>query len=429
MPHDENIIRTHVRSLWINWAVAFGAIAAALIIGRFVPNLWVPFPLFIIAYFELVFLRHRQSFQMKGITAILSVSVLTLFWSSIIMLCINIINSNMMFDDIIDWSKANSDIPFITCLIVFPVMIIMALWMMAGGYGIGKSDAMNPKEGILSGSSVLSSLFQRESQYQVQLVLFISCGLAAVEWWYYFTYYINVNMNTPDVFFFTWMPVALYVFSLYFVWNRYSNIASLIGPIALSEKKSGVMLRYLVLSGDRMLLALNETDRWDTPAVAHVGKIEATGEESANRAFECVSGCEDFKLRYLYESGMSDMQNEVKHYAAFVESEKYPASDEMGSWFTLDQLDRLMKTARLSAELADEIYRIFTITMAWKTYDTEGRRLYPIKHYRPTFRLRDLKDWTVDYNDLNWFSIANNNQDRPFFRTRRLWRKITGSKL
>jgi len=429
MPHDENITRTLVRSLWINWAVAFGAIAVALIIGRFVPKPWVPFPLFIIAYLELVFLRQRQSFQMKGLTAILSVSVLTLFWSSVIMLCINIINSNMLFDDIIDWSKANSDIPFITSLIIFPAMIIMTLWIMAGGYGLGKSDVFNHKDGILSGNSVLLSLFQRESQYQVQLMLFISCGLAAVEWWYYFTYYINVNMNTPDVFFFTWMPVALYIFSLYFVWNRYSNIASLIGPIALSEKKSEVMLRYLVLSGDRMLLALNETDRWDTPAVAHVGKMEATGEENINRAFEYVSGCKDFKIRYLYESGMSDMQNEVKHYAAFVETENYPASDEMGSWFTLDQLDRLMKTARLSAELADEIYRIFTITMAWKTYDTEGRRLYPIKHYRPTFRLRDLKDWTVDYNDLNWFSIANNNQDRPFFRTRRLWRKITGSKL
>ncbi len=119
----------------------------------------------------------------------------------------------------------------------------------------------------------------------------------------------------------------------------------------------------------------------------------------------------------------------MKHYAAFVKAEDYPAVKDHGTWFTLDQLDRMIKTARLSAELTDEIYRIFTITMAWKTYDTEGRRLYPIKHYRPTFRLRDLKSWTVDYNDVSWFAIANNNQDRPFFRTRRFWHKITGSKF
>lgn len=66
--------------------------------------------------------------------------------------------------------------------------------------------------------------------------------------------------------------------------------------------------------------------------------------------------------------------------------------------------------------------------MAWKTYDREGKRLYPIKHYRPTFRLRDLKDWDVDYSDTSWFAVAENNQDRPFFRTRKFWRKITGSK-
>ncbi len=26
-------------------------------------------------------------------------------------------------------------------------------------------------------------------------------------------------------------------------------------------------------------------------------------------------------------------------------------------------------------------------------------RLYPIRHYRPTFRLRDLREWKVDYDD------------------------------
>jgi hypothetical protein len=64
--------------------------------------------------------------------------------------------------------------------------------------------------------------------------------------------------------------------------------------------------------------------------------------------------------------------------------------------------------------------------MAWKTYDRQGRKLYPIKHYRPTFRLRDLKRWTVDYDDLFWLTVATNNQDRPFFRVRKIWQRITG---
>lgn len=421
----DNYTYSLVQSLWTNWAVAFGAIALSLILGRFLPKVWVPFPIFIIAYLELVFMRRRQVSPMGGCTVMLHVSILTLFWSSIVMLLINIINSKMMFDNIIDWSSTNSDLPFITCLVIFPVMVLMSLWVMITGYGESKKNVSN----LIATNGVVTSLFQREARYQVQLMLFISASMTGVQLWYYFNYYINVNLNTPDVFFFTWMPVALYVFSLYFVWNRYDNMAALIGPIAVNESNSGVTVRYLVLSGDRMLLTLNQFDRWDTPAVSHLEKLNSVNEDLIRRTFENISGCKDFELRYLYETGLTNLIPEMKHYAAFISTENYPDDNNQGTWFTLDQLDRLIKTSQLAVELTDEIYRIFTITMAWKTYDTEGRRLYPIKHYRPTFRLRDLKNWKVDYNDLSWFSVANNNQDRPFFHTRRLWRKLTGSKF
>ncbi len=65
------------------------------------------------------------------------------------------------------------------------------------------------------------------------------------------------------------------------------------------------------------------------------------------------------------------------------------------------------------------------MTMAWKTYDRTGRRLYEIKHYRPTFRFRDMREWDIDYNDSTWFDIAANNEDNNFFRVRQFLRKIT----
>lgn len=65
------------------------------------------------------------------------------------------------------------------------------------------------------------------------------------------------------------------------------------------------------------------------------------------------------------------------------------------------------------------------MTMAWKTYDRNGHRLYAIKHYRPTFRFRDMKDWDIDYNDSTWFDIAANNEDGHFFRTKQFLSKIT----
>ena len=218
--------------------------------------------------------------------------------------------------------------------------------------------------------------------------------MSAVEWWYYFNYYINVNMNTPDVFFFTYgCLITLYIFSLYFVWNRCGNIAAVIGPIAYGAKKTGTIIRYIVLSDDRMLLTMNEHDRWDTPAVTQISKFDNIGEEAAKKRLKTFRDVRISELRYLYETSLSDILPQMKHYAAFVKAEDYPAVKDHGTWFTLDQLDRMIKTARLSAELTDEIYRIFTITMAWKTYDTEGSSSVSYKtlsSYIPSARSQEL---------------------------------------
>lgn len=426
--NSPNLTRRLVGSLWVNWAIAFGAIALELLLPRLISKAWLPLPVFALAYAELVYMRTQQARESLSCTAMLKVSTLTLFWSALIMLIINILNSEMLFDNLINWSNSNKEIPYITCLVVFPTMIIMALWVMAGGYIQNRQDPYGSQAEIREGNGVVSTLFSRESRYQVQLMLYVALGFSGVEWWYYFKYYFNVNLNTPDVFFFNWMPIAFYFLSLFFIWSRYQNMAAIIGPIAENALHNGIAVRYLVISGDRMLLAINEYDRWDTPAITRLGTLSQINDQTVRDAFGRISGCENFGMRFLYDTGFDKTVPEVKHYAVFLDKEEYPAESALDSWFSLDQIDRFIKAARLSAELADEIYRIFTITMAWKTYDRQGRRLYPIKHYRPTFRLRDLKDWDVDYSDLSWMSIAENNQDRPFFHTRRLWRKITGLK-
>ena len=79
--------------------------------------------------------------------------------------------------------------------------------------------------------------------------------------------------------------------------------------------------------------------------------------------------------------------------------------------------------------MATEIHRLYTITMAWKTYDSEGRRLYKVKNYRPAFRLNGICDWDVDFNSPQWLQVARFNEDKPFFKIRRFWKKrISGEK-
>lgn len=424
-----NITGFIVSALWTNWAVAFGSIALTLILPLLIPHAWLALPVFLIAYaVQVISNRHDMGVMLNNVAS-LKVAATTLYLSSFIMLAIVVMQHFGIAEDVFKWSTGNQDIPYITAMVVFPCMCLASLWSMFTGYGQNLADEYRFKEGVTSGASVVASFITRANRYQVSVMLLISIGIICIDLWYYYSYYINVNMNTPDIFFYNWIPVLLYLASLYFMWVRYHTIASILGPIVGANAERGVLVRFLVVSGDRMLLTLNKNDRWDTPVSGYLPIADAQDENAVRALCAEQLDTDDFSLKYLYESGANDLSAIQLHYAAFQPDEVSHNSAADTKWFTLDQIDRMLRNANLSAEFTDELYRLFTITMAWKTYDKDGRRLYPIKKYRPTFRLRDMKNWTVDYDDPHWMFVAENNQDRPFFRTRRLWQKITGVRL
>ncbi len=94
-----------------------------------------------------------------------------------------------------------------------------------------------------------------------------------------------------------------------------------------------------------------------------------------------------------------------------------------GEWLTQSELLRMVENREVSPMLISEIERLYTVIMAFKTYDISGRRLYDIKHYKPSFRLHDIASLLVDYNDPQWLFVAKDNEDRPFFYFKRFWRR------
>ena len=94
-----------------------------------------------------------------------------------------------------------------------------------------------------------------------------------------------------------------------------------------------------------------------------------------------------------------------------------------GEWYTQNELRDMVDNRRLAPLLMSEIDRLYTVIMAFKTYDSNGRRLYDIKHYKPSFRLRDIANLIVDYNDPQWLYVAKDNEDKPFYNFKRFWRR------
>ena len=178
------------------------------------------------------------------------------------------------------------------------------------------------------------------------------------------------------------------------------------------------LVRYLLFSGDCLLLSQNDNGDWDTPVLNVIDRTdcELPGEK-ASAMVEKDLDSNDFTLRFLYQNGAYAHGANVLHYAVFLPEDSAVLPKAMRCSF--DDIQRLLMADRLSPYITNELYRIHNITMAWKTYDRRGRRLYPIRHYKPTFRLRDLKDWDVDYNDIVWLRVAGNNEDKPLYHVRR----------
>lgn len=416
-----------IRGLWNNWAIAFGAIALVTFFSLFISKVILPAILFVLAYVMMAKMKSESGHTKMGACyLIVWATAIILFWSGLIMVVINVIHAEWFFGGRFVVEPFNPQHPYVASLIIFPTSLAVTVYFLARGHNLKMCQNCHARFGYYHPSSTAATLYYREARYQLRLLMLLSLLLSIVDWVYYYFFYINVNFNRPDKFYFIIMPIAVYVISLVYMSLRYMSMSDDLEQRHLSKSLKPMMtlVRFLVLQGDRILLQDKSDELIDTPAKTILPRKEDVSLDEARRLFTDISGTKDFDAKYLYsESGYVNGAN-VIHFAVFLpESEQKPDLKIHGRWDTIDELDRKLKGRRLTPLLMSELSRIYNITMAWKTYDRNGHRLYPIKNYHPTFRLRDFKKWDVDYSDLHWLDVATNNEDRPLFRLRRFWRK------
>ena len=416
----KDITTNTVRLLWLNWAIAFGAPAMVTLASTLVPPIWLPLICLLIAY--LLLLTHRRrtdsAHRLAGCSLVIWLTMAAMGAAAVITAMINIVYSPKVIPTVV---AENPALPFITSLVVYPLMCAVSLYGIVMEKDNHCCRRCQANFGYYDGDSSVATFYSRESVYQLRLLLILSSVISIAATVYYFLFYINVNLNSPDRFFFVVLPLALYASSMGFMAIRYFRMYDAV----VSNRRGGTrvhsqftLVRYLLFSGDCLLLQQSDSGDWDTPLQNVIDRT--AGELPSGRASDMVRkdlGDDDFTLRFMFEnSGYTNGAN-ILHYAVFLpeNSQVLPSAHRC----TFDDIQRLLMADTLSPYITHELYRIHSITMAWKTYDRDGYRLYPIRHYRPTFRLRDLKDWTVDYNDIGWLQVAKNNEDKPMFRIRR----------
>lgn len=425
-------------SLWWGWSVSAGMTACMFVVGLFVPVLWIPLVAFVLHLILLTKIKHDRRTKSACCNMIPMVFSNTLLWSAIIMVIINCMHTHWFAEFFFDRDSVNAEIPFICALIVNPVALVVALLFKLVGKESSFCRDCCFRLGAESERGFLGLQFSRESKFQLNLLIGMSMGLSVVCWAYYFVYYINVNLNTPDLFMFRWLPMLVYAMSLGYLGLRYVGLWSYYMNVIdrnLARRENSTLLRFLIICGDTVFVHDPADDNgkreknvdeqlWDTPARMYVPARRVLSDNEAQTYFRDITHLQGVPVRYLYKNPNFSAGCDIYHYATFLESkEQMEATPYSGEWCTLQQLQRLDGKGRLSPYLSAEISRIYHVVMAWKTYDRDGRRLYPIKNYQPTFRLRDFHKWDVDISDPVWLFVSTNNEDKPFYHIKRLWRR------
>ena len=116
-------------SLWLNWAVAVGALAIPEFVGLFVPKIWIPL-ITLGVMFMLILYRHTGGkFNASSCDLIQVICIRTLGISAVIMLIIAVIYARGYISAFYSEDVINTDIPFLAIL-------IEGRWPLPYAYGI-----------------------------------------------------------------------------------------------------------------------------------------------------------------------------------------------------------------------------------------------------------------------------------------------------
>ena len=437
MKQERRIANTvGIYSLWFNWIIAVGSLAIIPIISLYISKSLLPIIFFVLEVLLYIKVRHNVASKMSSCLRLPHIAMVSLFWSLLIILLINLYNYQTFFKIELFSNQANKSVPFIPILILAPITCIVALYNLLKGYKANICRDCYARHGAVAERGFLGKLFSQEGVFLTQMLLMLSFSLSVLCWGYYLMFHINTNINDVDKFMFVWLQFIVYIVNIIYLGIKYFSLwlyyQQEIDGNSLRYNSSS-LVRYIIICDEYVFLktpnivydnVASDESLIDTPARLFLQYKTNIIEKDAIEYFSALSGIANAKIRFLYKNTNFKTECNIFHYVLYVdEKETINQSRLDGDWYKLSQIKALALENRLSHLFISELERIYTIAMAWKTFDRTGRRLYKIKNYKPTFHLKDLKDWDVDYNDIAWLFVSVNNEDCPFFNIRKFWNK------
>lgn len=425
-------------AMWRSWAMTAGFGTALAVVSLWLPRLWFPLLAFTFGMILFAMVRHNRNSRNPRGYLLLYLGIYVQMWSGAIVAAIELWYSPSLFAGMPGHQLTPGVLPYIGALVVYPVALAVALWAEWRKYKLHFCADCRIRFGTPAERGFLGKLYCQEGDFQRRMMLWVTGIETVASWSYYFLRYDNSYINRSDIFFFVVIPAALYIVSVIYLGVRYSALC-----FYYDRDIEGTMLRhgesttvrYIIIAGNEFFLhepnaaesMMPGDERIDTPARCVISYRERVDTHTAREWFRNIidiDSMEDVGVRFMYQSNSASARCNTFHFLVFAPSREIVETGKLsGSWYTIYDIKKLIDSNECSPMLASEIHRLYTVAMAWKSYNRHGRRLYRVKHYRPTFRVCDIHKWDVDYNDPHWLYVALNNEDHPFYKWRNFWRK------
>lgn len=424
--------------LWINWLIGSGAITVLVILSLWLRPIYLPFAAFGFQFLLFMLIRHNRESCIPSCFILPFVISRVLFWTGIVMILVNFLYSSTLIEHLFEASELNRDIPFICVLITSPITAAISGWGYLRRHKISFCRDCQMRNGTPAERGFLGMIYKQVGSYQVGMLFWLSAVLSIIGWSYYALLYVNTNLSVPDKFVFFWIPTLLWFFSAVYLAARYIGIYGYYRQNvegSIGRHGTSTLLRYIVIWNDYIAIRPPETDsdkkftldeKYDTPVSIYTNRVEDLPLPIVQACFSDNTGVESPEVRFMYANLVGNADCNILHYLCFLTDEQKAGFDRANTtcqWLSLSEIAFMINNRLFNPLLSAEIIRLHTIATAWKTYDSDGRRRYKVKNYRPAFRISEIHGWDVDFNDPHWLYVADNNQDTPFYNLRRFWRK------
>lgn len=406
-----------VWNLWLNWCVPFGVVMLLFIAAPMYGDVFTVVSSFFILCFAntVIFVNRRDNSKYCLIVPYLIELVLVL--TVVFIFVLNIIGQNFITE--ISGQPYNYSLPKMPVLFFAPFALILTVWLKYKKRKCAFCQDCLSRLGMSSERSLLSRIYYKEATLQTDLIVYISIVLTVIEWAFYFKFYINTNFNSLDIYIYVWLPVTIFGSSVIFFTFRYYALKRYLcsDDCVISTK-----VRFLLVHGNKICIK-NGDIFFDTPVKTEIPYHNSISELEVNGIFSNLSDYKNVKIRFLYQNSDFKTIANVFHYAVFIHGDLKIDEEKSLEWFNLEELKFLMGIKVVSPLLLNEINRVYTYAMTWKTYDKSGKRRYKVRYYKPTFRLEDMESWNIDYNDPTWLYVSKVNEDSRFFKMKLFWHR------